>query len=66
MPDIDAELLTTGEIANLPSCPVSTQTLTRWRGEGRGPRYIKRCGRVYYRREDFEAWIRAGETEPSE
>lgn len=60
------ELLTTKEIASLPVCPVKAHTLAVWRSRGRGPKYIKRNGRVYYRRVDFEAWINEGETEPSE
>lgn len=36
---------------------VSEQTLARMRSEGKGPRYVKLGGRVFYRRTDLEAYI---------
>ena len=35
---------------------ISPRTLERWRWLGRGPRYLKLCGRVVYRLEDIEAF----------
>jgi hypothetical protein len=36
---------------------LKSKTLTRWRWEGRGPRYHKIGGAVRYRTEDLEAFI---------
>ena len=36
---------------------VRTQTLARWRVEGRGPRFIKVGRAVRYRESDLERWI---------
>lgn len=41
-------------------------TLDRMRHEGRGPRYLKLGGRVFYRREDLDAYIEAGVTETTD
>lgn len=38
----------------------SAGTLARWATEGTGPKYIKR-GRVWYRKEDLDAWLADGE-----
>ncbi|AZG10828.1 DNA-binding protein [Pigmentiphaga sp. H8] len=35
-------------------------TLSRWASEGTGPKFIKR-GRAWYRKEDLDAWLDAGE-----
>lgn len=35
---------------------VSEATLERWRTEGIGPKYLKRCGRVLYRLVDIEEY----------
>jgi predicted DNA-binding transcriptional regulator AlpA len=37
----------------------SEKTLAMMRCEGSGPKYIKR-GRVFYFREDLDAWIQSG------
>jgi hypothetical protein len=34
---------------------ISPRTLEQWRWQGRGPRYLKICGRVVYRISDIEA-----------
>ena len=39
---------------------IATGTLSRWACEGKGPKYIKR-GRVWYRKEDLDAWLADGE-----
>ncbi|WP_103761360.1 MULTISPECIES: helix-turn-helix transcriptional regulator [Roseovarius] len=39
---------------------VSRRTLERWRAQGRGPDWLKICGRVLYRRSDVEAFEEAG------
>jgi hypothetical protein len=38
---------------------LSVRTLENKRWNGTGPAYIKR-GRVFYYREDLDAWLRAG------
>ncbi len=35
---------------------ISPRTLEQWRGQGRGPRYLKLGGRVIYRLSDVEAF----------
>lgn len=35
---------------------ISEATLERWRSEGIGPRFLKLCGRVLYRKVDIEAY----------
>lgn len=35
---------------------ISPRTLEQWRWQGRGPRYLKICGRVVYRLADIEAF----------
>ena len=37
----------------------SPRTLEQWRWQGRGPRYLKICGRVIYRLKDIEAFEKA-------
>ncbi len=46
--------LTTAEAAQY--LRVSRPTLERWRGEGRGPRYLRAGWRCLYRREDLDAF----------
>jgi len=38
---------------------ISEQTLARMRSEGRGPRYVKLGGRIFYRAPDLDAFINA-------
>lgn len=45
------------------SCAISVLTLRKWRGEGRGPRYVKIGTLVRYRPEDVDAWIQSHETQ---
>ncbi|WFR97449.1 helix-turn-helix domain-containing protein [Rhizobium tumorigenes] len=47
-------MLTTDEVAA--RLRASLPTLARWRGEGEGPAYVKRRGRVLYREEDLIAY----------
>lgn len=42
---------------------VSEATLATWRSRGNGPAYIKRCGKVLYRRVAVDAFIAARTTE---
>ncbi|TPM36644.1 helix-turn-helix domain-containing protein [Mesorhizobium sp. B2-3-5] len=44
--------------------PVPVATLQWWRTKGRGPRYINRGGRIFYREADLHAFIEAGVTDP--
>ena len=39
---------------------MSARTLERWRLEGRGPKFVKLGKRVFYRREDLEAFVVSG------
>jgi len=45
------------------SCAISVLTLRKWRGEGRGPRYVKIGTLVRYRPEDVDAWIQSHDTQ---
>lgn len=36
---------------------VAVQTLAKWRHEGRGPRYLKMCRLIRYRRDELERWL---------
>lgn len=56
--------LTTDEVAAMAS--VSRSTLERKRSNGTGMPYIKRCGKVFYRRADVLAWMEANTTEHGE
>jgi predicted DNA-binding transcriptional regulator AlpA len=38
---------------------VSQATLDNWRSQGRGPKFLKLCGRVKYRAKDVQAFIEA-------
>lgn len=44
----------------------SRRTLDRWRAEGRGPRYTKREGLIFYSAGDLDAWMAEGLTEPAD
>lgn len=35
----------------------TTNTLATWRSRGRGPKYVKIMGRVYYPKSDVQAWL---------
>jgi len=35
---------------------VSHRTIERWRATGRGPKFVRLCGRIVYRLEDIEAY----------
>ena len=48
------------------SCAISVLTLRKWRGEGRGPRYVKIGALVRYRPEDVDAWIQSHEPQRPE
>ena len=39
---------------------ISPRTLEQWRWQGRGPQYLKVCGRVVYRLSDIEVFEEAG------
>lgn len=39
---------------------LASRTLAQWASRGTGPKFIKR-GRVWYRREDLDAWINDGQ-----
>lgn len=44
----------------------SHSTLEKMRHEGRGPRYVKLGGRVFYRRADLDAYIEAAVIETAD
>jgi predicted site-specific integrase-resolvase len=39
---------------------LSSKTLAQWRCQGKGPRSVKRGGRVFYRLDDLKQWIADG------
>jgi hypothetical protein len=41
----------------------SVKTLAQWRCRRIGPRYVKR-GRIYYYKDDLDAWLRGGLCDP--
>ncbi|QNH11204.1 helix-turn-helix domain-containing protein [Xanthomonas sp. SI] len=45
---------------------ISVSTLDKMRMEGRGPRYLKIGGRVFYRRADLDAYIEGSVVETSD
>jgi hypothetical protein len=45
---------------------VKPQTMRLWRFRGRGPAYLKPCGKVRYRRSDLDAFIEKSRVDPSE
>jgi predicted DNA-binding transcriptional regulator AlpA len=45
---------------------VRPDTLTGWRHEGRGPRYVKVGRFVFYRRADISAWLATQLREPDQ
>ena len=55
-------LLTPPELAR--ELRMATQTLADWRYRRLGPRYIKRGGRVLYRRDDVDRWIESQAVDP--
>jgi len=42
------------------------QTMRAWRVRRKGPPYYKLSGRVFYKREDLEAWIEKSRVVPGE
>lgn len=40
---------------------VAEKTLANWRSQGRGPRFLKRARRVWYRKEWLDAWVQSGD-----
>jgi hypothetical protein len=52
---METELLTTSEAAAFYRC--SKAWLEKKRCEGGGPKYLKRCRSVLYRRTDLVAWL---------
>ncbi|KRC34866.1 hypothetical protein ASE10_09260 [Lysobacter sp. Root76] len=45
---------------------LSEQTLHKMRSQGRGPRYVKLGGRVFYRRTDLDAYLSASTVETAD
>lgn len=43
---------------------LSARTLNSWRSAGKGPRYVKMGGLVYYRTPDLETWISSRVVDP--
>jgi predicted DNA-binding transcriptional regulator AlpA len=48
-------LLTTPEAGEV--LKIKKSTLCVWRCQGRGPRFVKICGAIRYRRQDLETYI---------
>ncbi len=55
------ELMTVPELAAYVRRPVAT--IYAWNSRGGGPPFIKRGGRVLYRRSDVKEWLDAGWTD---
>lgn len=36
---------------------VQPHTLAQWRSLGKGPAFLKPCGRVWYLRQDLDTWL---------
>jgi hypothetical protein len=54
------ELLSTKSAARYlsdPSYPLAFRTLERWRLEGKGPKFVKVGRKVFYRRQDLDAYL---------
>ncbi|MDX6081142.1 helix-turn-helix domain-containing protein [Xanthomonas campestris pv. incanae] len=45
---------------------LTASTLEKMRHEGRGPRYVKIGGRVFYRQSDLDAYLEASVVETTE
>ena len=61
-PEITQELAERGFLSDRQAAErinMSTFTLNQWRHHGRGPRYYKLAGAIYYRADDVDAWIEA-------
>jgi hypothetical protein len=58
-----AELVSDAEAAQI--LFVLPHTLATWRSEKRGPAYVKLGRRVFYRRDDLNAFIAAQRREPT-
>ena len=58
------DLMTEAETAEL--LRARPQTLTNWRHLGVGPPWVKMVGRVRYRREAVDQWLREQETASSD
>lgn len=59
----EATWLTERQVAD--RTPFAVRTLQQWRYLGKGPRYIKTDGRVYYRWADIEAYMSARIVDPA-
>ena len=42
-----------------------TSTMAHWRSEGRGPAFVKLCGKVAYRGSDLNDWIESQTVHPA-
>lgn len=49
--------MTTEQVAEYTQYP--TETLSRWRKEGRGPKYSKPIHGIRYHRDDVDEWMRS-------
>jgi predicted DNA-binding transcriptional regulator AlpA len=43
---------------------LATQTLAKWRSQGRGPSFVRLGGSVFYRLSELDQFIEAGVTAP--
>lgn len=63
MTEPEPEWLKTEEVAALIRVPPGT--VSRWRKEGKGPKYSRTLHQVRYRRADVDAWMQKGIDEPA-
>jgi predicted DNA-binding transcriptional regulator AlpA len=57
-----AKLMDTAEAAVY--LRLATQTLAKWRSQGRGPSFVRLGGSVFYRLSELDQFIEAGVTAP--
>ncbi|WP_446721314.1 helix-turn-helix transcriptional regulator [Luteococcus sp. H101] len=60
----DAEFLTNWQAASFLG-GLSPNTLTQWRADGKGPRFVKLGSRVAYRKQDLRDWAESQVIEPA-
>jgi predicted site-specific integrase-resolvase len=41
------------------------KTLEKWRHQGRGPKYLRLCGRIRYRESDLRAFLESSVIDPA-
>lgn len=55
MLNLTTDTLTPRQLEEQTGFPVAT--LAAWRSRGKGPKYVKIMGRIYYPKADVQAWL---------